>query len=78
MVYGKKNIINSETRISIGMMEDRKVMAGHLNAVKALCKNYLNIKPGNVKKSDIAKKIQNYFLKNENSKNKKVGCFVVR
>lgn len=66
MVYGKKNVINTEIKISIGLMKDNKVMGGHVEAVKSNCNYYLNIIPGSIKKSDIAKKIQKYFLKKAN------------
>lgn len=57
MIYGKKNYLNANLELSIGL-KDKELMCGPLNAVKKYCKNYLIIKQGNLKASDAAKKIK--------------------
>ena len=57
MVYGKKNYINADLGLAIGLKEN-KVMAGAVYTVKKHCKDYLEIEQGKEKKSSLAKKIQ--------------------
>ena len=58
MIYGKKNIIESELKIFIGKMDDGKIMAGPLSAVKKHCKGFVGIIQGDDKTSEIAKQIK--------------------
>ncbi len=58
MIYGKKNIMEAELKLFIGKMSDGKVMAGPLSAVKKLCEKYAEIRQGDEKTSEIAKKIK--------------------
>jgi predicted ribosome quality control (RQC) complex YloA/Tae2 family protein len=58
MIYGKKTILSGELKLFIGKMEDGKVMAGPLSAVKTHCKEYVGIIQGEEKTSEIAKKIK--------------------
>ncbi|MFC1753036.1 NFACT RNA binding domain-containing protein [Thermoproteota archaeon] len=57
MIRGKTNYLPPRNQIAIGAYEDT-VMAGPLDAVKAHCKEYLQIIRGKRKSSDVAKSIR--------------------
>jgi predicted ribosome quality control (RQC) complex YloA/Tae2 family protein len=57
MIYGKKSFYSPEVKLAIGVYQG-KVMAGPLSAVKAHCKPYVEVMPGEEKPSSIAKLIQ--------------------
>jgi len=46
-----------ELKLAIGLTKDGVVMCAPLSAVQKNCEKHLDIKPGNVKSSDIAKKV---------------------
>lgn len=56
MIYGKKNVISTELHIYIGIYQDM-VMSAPLSSIKKHCKEYVEVKQGNMKTSEIAKKI---------------------
>jgi len=58
MIYGKKTQMAVTLKIYIGKMEDGKIMAGPLNAVKTHCKEFVEVLQGNDKNSSVAKKIR--------------------
>ena len=58
MIRGKKNYIRAKLDIALGLSDNNGVMAGPLSAVKMHCKEYVIVKQGNKKLSDVAKKIQ--------------------
>ena len=58
MIYGKKNFVSSLLKISIGITKDGRIMAAPEEAAKKHCIAYANIRQGNIKKSDCAKKIK--------------------
>ncbi|MBU0756689.1 MAG: DUF814 domain-containing protein [Nanoarchaeota archaeon] len=57
MIYGKKNEVNANINIFIGVMDDGKIMAGPESAVKAHCKEFVQIVEGREKPASVAKKI---------------------
>jgi predicted ribosome quality control (RQC) complex YloA/Tae2 family protein len=58
VIKGKTNYLENEINLAIGVMEDTSIMSGPLNAVKAHCKLYIVILPGNEKSSTVAKLIK--------------------
>jgi len=59
MIYGKKNFVKEYTmELAIGVKEN-KVIGGPVTAVDKQTKNYVIVEMGDVKKSDLAKKIKN-------------------
>ncbi len=59
MIRGKKNYLRAKLDIALGLSNTGDgVMVGPLSAVKKHCKEYVIIKQGSKKLSDIAKKIQ--------------------
>ncbi len=58
MIHGKREYFEPSLEVYVGVMEDGRVMSGSLKAVKKNCLNLIKIVPGDVKKSDIAKKIK--------------------
>ncbi len=61
MIYGKRTYLKPILRLAIGIINDGKVMCAPIDSVKANCKNIVIISQGDVKKSDIAKKIKKRF-----------------
>ena len=57
MVYGKRTYYHPTLEVAVGLLDDGRVMAGPLPAVKKHCKKYLIIRQGDDKVSDIAKKL---------------------
>jgi len=55
MVYGKRTLYTPTLEVAVGILEDGRVMAGPLPAVKKHCKQYKVVKQGDEKASDIAK-----------------------
>lgn len=66
MIHGKREYLEPELEIFIGVIGDGRVMAGSEDAVKKNCLNLIKIVPGNVKKSDIAKKIKSRIFQETN------------
>ncbi len=58
MIRGKTPYVDNKINCAIGMTKDNKIMAGPLEAIKKHCKNFLILKQGDSKSSDIAKKIK--------------------
>ena len=61
MIYGKRTYLKPVLKLAIGIADDGKVICAPIDAVKANCKNMILINQGDVKKSDIAKKIKKRF-----------------
>jgi len=57
MIYGKKTFLEANLKLSIGKMQDGKVLAGPQTTVKKHCKEHVEIGQGKEKTSTIAKKI---------------------
>lgn len=57
MIYGRKNHLNTELKLALGVDENSKVMCGPVSAAEKHCKAHVKILPGNEKASDTAKKI---------------------
>ena len=58
MIRGKTLYIDNKINCAIGITKDNKIMAGPEIAIKTHCKDYLKVKQGDNKPSDIAKKIK--------------------
>ena len=58
MIYGKTNYVDNQINCAIGMLENGKVMAGPVEAVKAHCKKFVQLEQGKEKTSKVAKLIQ--------------------
>lgn len=59
MIYGKKlGYFRNDLELGIGLTEENAVMCGPVDAVKKNCLNCIILKPGEEKKSDVAKKIR--------------------
>ena len=58
MIYGRKNKMFADVKISVGATEAGKVMAAAESACRKQCLSYVTIRPGRMKKSDAAKKLQ--------------------
>ncbi len=61
MVYGKRTYFKPVTELAIGITSEGVVMCGPKNAIIKKCIVYLLLKPGNSKKSDIAKDVKRKF-----------------
>jgi predicted ribosome quality control (RQC) complex YloA/Tae2 family protein len=61
MVLGKRTYYHPSLEIAVGVLDDGRIMAGPLPAVKKHCKKYALIKQGDEKPSDIAKKLIHQF-----------------
>ena len=61
MIHGKRTYLKPVLQLAIGVTNDTKIMCAPINAVKSNCKNMIIIKQGDMKKSDIAKKIKKRF-----------------
>ncbi len=57
MIYGKRTHYRPTIEAAIGTLEDGRIMAGPLPAVKKHCKKYAVIKQGEERPSDTAKKL---------------------
>ena len=57
MVYGKRNYFSPVLRIAIGV-KDGEIIGGAVGAVKKNADNYFIVVQGDMKKSDVAKKIR--------------------
>jgi hypothetical protein len=57
MVYGKRTQYHPTLEAAVGALEDGRIMAGPLPAVKKHCKKYAVIKQGDEKTSDTAKRL---------------------
>lgn len=58
MIHGKRNYFrNTALGIAVGATDDGKVMGGPREAIRTHTKNYVILKQGSLKKSDIAKQI---------------------
>jgi predicted ribosome quality control (RQC) complex YloA/Tae2 family protein len=58
VIKGKTNYMENEINLAIGAMDDTSIMCAPLNAVKAHCKTFLIVLPGNEKSSSVAKLIK--------------------
>ncbi len=58
VIRGKTNYIDNKINLAVGKLEDGRLMAAPLEAVKAHCKEFIMLKQGDKKTSDIAKKIK--------------------
>lgn len=58
MIYGKKSYIQNNVNLAIGINDKGKIIGGPVNAIKSNCKNYVEIRQGRKKSSDVAKLIQ--------------------
>lgn len=56
-ITGKRNYMHPETKLTIGLTKDNKIMTAAETAVQTHCKKHINITPGKTKTSEIAKKI---------------------
>jgi predicted ribosome quality control (RQC) complex YloA/Tae2 family protein len=64
IIRGKRNYHRCKLEVAIGEMkidDERKIMCGPVSSLKNHSKKYVVLEPGNIKKSDIAKKIANVF-----------------
>lgn len=57
MIYGKTNYVRNRIDLAIGM-KDNEIMAAPLSAIKANCKEFVEVTQGRDKPSTVAKKIQ--------------------
>lgn len=57
MVYGKRTLYHPSLELAVGVLDDGRIMAAPLAAVKKHCKKYAVIKQGDDKPSDMAKKL---------------------
>jgi len=57
MVTGKRTLYRPTLEVAVGVLDDGRVMAGPLPAVKKHCKKYAVIKQGDGKPSDVAKQL---------------------
>ena len=58
MIYGKTTYAENAVNLAIGTMEDGRIMAGPLQAVRKHCASFVEVVQGDGKPSDIAKTIQ--------------------
>lgn len=61
MIHGKRTYLKPILELAIGVTKDNKIMCAPQSAIKSNCKTMIIIKQGDVKKSDIAKKIKKRF-----------------
>ncbi|MFH0701600.1 MAG: NFACT RNA binding domain-containing protein [Candidatus Woesearchaeota archaeon] len=57
MIYGKRTVMHPKVEMAIGVVEG-KTIGGAVNAVKSQTDNWVVIIPGDLKKSDLAKRIK--------------------
>ncbi len=60
IIKGKTEHLKGKLNLAIGLY-DSFIMSGPLEAVKKHCKKYIELSPGNVKKTDMAKKLAKIF-----------------
>ncbi|MFO8016904.1 MAG: NFACT RNA binding domain-containing protein [Candidatus Woesearchaeota archaeon] len=58
MIRGKTNYVRAKVNLAIGMLEDGRVMAGPLVAVRTHCSNYVELLQGNEKTSSVARQVR--------------------
>ena len=58
MIRGKTNYVDNKINLAIGKMESGKIMAAPIESMKKHCKEYIILKQGDKKTSEIAKKIK--------------------
>jgi predicted ribosome quality control (RQC) complex YloA/Tae2 family protein len=58
VIKGKTNYVENKINLAVGMTKDNKVMGGPIEAVKAHCEKFVEIKQGREKASSVAKYIQ--------------------
>ena len=58
MIRGKTNYIDNKINLAVGKLNNGKLMAAPLEAVKKHCKDYILLQQGDRKTSEIAKKIK--------------------
>lgn len=64
VVHGERHYLKPEMEVAVGALEDGKIMCGPVAAVEANCgKGYLVLKPGETKKSDVAKSVKKFLEK---------------
>jgi predicted ribosome quality control (RQC) complex YloA/Tae2 family protein len=64
MIYGKRTNFNVSLDLGVGeiIYEDQKIMMfGPESAIKNKCENFLLLKQGDLKKSDVTKKLMHHF-----------------
>lgn len=61
MIYGKRTLYTPTLECAVGILDDGRIMAGPLPAVRKHCKKYAIIKQGDEKASDIAKRLKHFF-----------------
>ena len=64
IIRGKRNYYRCKLEIAVGEInieDDKKIMAGPIEAVKKRTNRFIILEPGGIKKSDIARKIANAF-----------------
>jgi predicted ribosome quality control (RQC) complex YloA/Tae2 family protein len=57
MIYGKRTSYHPTLEVAVGVLEDGRIMAGPLPAVRKHCKKHALIRQGDEKPSDVAKKL---------------------
>jgi predicted ribosome quality control (RQC) complex YloA/Tae2 family protein len=57
MVYGKRTLYHPSIEIAVGVLDDGRIMAAPLPAVKKHCKKHATLTQGDDKSSDIAKQL---------------------
>ena len=70
IIRGKRNYHRCKLEIAVGkvdILSEKKIMAGPIESVKKRTNNYIILEPGNIKKSEIAKKIAKAFDVNVDS-----------
>ena len=63
MIYGKRQYFHPELKIAVGVTKEGKLMAAPPTAAQKHCAAYLLIKPGDLKKSDLAKRVKHELEK---------------
>ncbi|MFH1210966.1 MAG: NFACT RNA binding domain-containing protein [archaeon] len=61
MVYGKRNYFKPVVELAVGITSDGVVMCGPHSAIRKNCAFDILLRPGNVKKSDVAKDVKRKF-----------------
>lgn len=55
---GKLKYLENKINLAVGITKNNAIMAGPLNAIKKNCEKYFELKQGNLKPSEVAKKIK--------------------
>lgn len=61
MVYGKRNYFKPVIELAIGITNDGIIMCGPYHAIRKNCTFDILLRPGNTKKSDVAKEVKKKF-----------------